>query len=454
VTSDAVSATHTLHLSDLGLRPLDLVALAAAKPGGATPQLDALVLDAARTKFGAEAAGESLQLDARRGPDWKVNESSLGDLRVLAARARQLIASARSLDARDLQALNGVGDSGIDATEIEARANKASTALAGATKKLAKLAAQAAPDATALRAALKTLGGYGIGSAMPVGVGTTPAALTAQAALAAREAQQRIAACNALVAAAGADAARRASVAAQKLAALFSSGFVALPRFSAASGAELNASLAATESLQGGDALAVLPWFARMQRVREGIARLGASLHAAEATGTGERMNLAVAQLPHVDGARWTALPETAAQPISAGCLSLVVQSPAAVDATRPMAGLMIDEWVEVVPSRSETTGIAFQHDAPDSRAPQAILLAVPPVPGAAWTAWNLHRLLLETLDAAKLRAVDAEALDNAALNPVTGAQAVGEVAHFLPALYFAVNVDGDAISPDFGPLT
>jgi hypothetical protein len=118
------------------------------------------------------------------------------------------------------------------------------------------------------------------------------------------------------------------------------------------------------------------------------------------------------------------------------------------------MAGLMIDEWVEVVPSRSETTGIAFQHDAPDSRAPQGILLAVPPVQGVAWTAWSMQRLLLETLDAAKLRAIDAEALDNAALNPVTGAQAVGEVAHFLPALYFAVNVDGDAISPDFGPLT
>ncbi|HJV94716.1 MAG TPA: hypothetical protein VJ608_01715 [Albitalea sp.] len=165
-------------------------------------------------------------------------------------------------------------------------------------------------------------------------------------------------------------------------------------------------------------------------------------------------MNLAVAQLPHADGARWIGLPETPAQPIAGGRISIVVQSAGALDATRPMAGLMVDEWVEVVPSRSETTGIAFQHDAPDARAPQAVLLAVPPVPGAPWTAWNLHRLLLETLDAAKLRTVDAEALDNAALNPVAGAQTIGELAHFLPALYFAVNVDGEAISPDFGPLT
>jgi hypothetical protein len=33
-------------------------------------------------------------------------------------------------------------------------------------------------------------------------------------------------------------------------------------------------------------------------------------------------------------------------------------------------------------------------------------------------------------------------------------AQLVGELAHFLPALHFAVNVDGDAVSPDFKALT
>jgi hypothetical protein len=54
----------------------------------------------------------------------------------------------------------------------------------------------------------------------------------------------------------------------------------------------------------------------------------------------------------------------------------------------------------------------------------------------------------------AQARATDAEELDTAVLNPIPGAQAVGELAHFLPALHFAVNVDGDAISPDFRSLT
>jgi hypothetical protein len=190
-----------------------------------------------------------------------------------------------------------------------------------------------------------------------------------------------------------------------------------------------------------------------MQRVREGVARLSTSLHLAEATGAGESVDFKVAQVPHAAGERWIGLPQTAAQPIGAGKLSLVVHAPGTVDVTKAMAGLLVDEWVEVVPSRRETTGIVFQHDAPEARAPQAVLLAVPPTPGAPWTGWNVHRLLLETLAAAKMRAVDAEGLDTAALNPVAGAQAVGEVSHFLPALMFAQNVDGDAIAPDFGPL-
>ncbi|MGH8771320.1 MAG: hypothetical protein ACREV2_09105, partial [Burkholderiales bacterium] len=74
--------------------------------------------------------------------------------------------------------------------------------------------------------------------------------------------------------------------------------------------------------------------------------------------------------------------------------------------------------------------------------------------PGKPWTAAGLHRLLLDTLALAQIRAVDAEALDTAVLNPVAGSQAIGEVSHYLPALHFAVNVDGDAISPDFQSLT
>jgi len=95
---------------------------------------------------------------------------------------------------------------------------------------------------------------------------------------------------------------------------------------------------------------------------------------------------------------------------------------------------------VEVVPNQNETTAIAFQFNPPDVCAPQSILLAVPPVPGNPWTGWDLQRVLIETLDLAKLRAVEPQALD--------------EVSQYLPALYFGFNAGNAAVSTDFAPLT
>ena len=89
--------------------------------------------------------------------------------------------------------------------------------------------------------------------------------------------------------------------------------------------------------------------------------------------------------------------------------LSLVVHTIGPINPTQVMTGLLVDEWVEVVPNTHETTALAFQFDMPDSCAPQSVLIAVPPVPGQDWTTETLRRVLMETLDLAKLRAVDTE---------------------------------------------
>jgi hypothetical protein len=191
-----------------------------------------------------------------------------------------------------------------------------------------------------------------------------------------------------------------------------------------------------------------------MARVREGVGRLSATLHAAESIQAATRPRLSVAQLPHVAAERWVGLPVPAGGTLPAGKLSLVVQKADTLNPAQPMVGLWLDDWVEVVPHARENTGIAFQFNAPDACAPQAILLAVPPDLSKAWTPWMLHRLLLETLELATLRAVDAEALDRAFVDPVGAGGGVGEVAHFLPALCVAVNVEGDVVAPDLSSLT
>jgi hypothetical protein len=94
---------------------------------------------------------------------------------------------------------------------------------------------------------------------------------------------------------------------------------------------------------------------------------------------------------------------------------------------------------VETVPHVSEATGVVFQYDQPDAAPPQCILLAVPPDLDQPWNLWSLQQVLLETLDLARVRAVDMDALD--------------EVGHYLPALYFAVNNAGQTVSTDFATL-
>src|SRR5262249_16853896 len=217
---------------------------------------------------------------------------------------------------------------------------------------------------------------------------------------------------------------------------------VCLPTFTCdtRTGTELNRALAASTAQQGGDPLAAHGWFTRASRVRDSLARLGACMRGAEILGSGTRLGLSVAQLPFDARERWVGLPRLAGTDFPPSKLSLVIQPLTALNTTLPLCGLFIDEWVEVVPSQTETTALAFQFDPPNSFAPQNVLVAVPPVPGQDWTTETLRRVLVETLDLAKLRAVDGSLL--------------GAAAQYLPALYVRFNSADDAVATDFAPLT
>ena len=182
---------------------------------------------------------------------------------------------------------------------------------------------------------------------------------------------------------------------------------------------ELSASLGDTEALTGGDPLAGQTWWLRMARLRP-----------------------ALAQLPHAVGQRWVGLSLDGDLPEGVVSLALHGNGLDRLGGPRAgqQAGLLVDEWTEVVPHRNETTGIAFRYDPPDAAPPQAILLAVPPVEDEPWTAGTLNQVLLETLDLAHLRACGPAELEPAG--------------HYLPAAVLAFNLDGDAVSTDLNPLT
>jgi hypothetical protein len=64
-----------------------------------------------------------------------------------------------------------------------------------------------------------------------------------------------------------------------------------------------------------------------------------------------------------------------------------------------------LDGWTDSIPSQRHVTSAAFGFNAPKSRAPQAILLAVPPDPAQRLTTGGLVDVVLETRQLAHARA-------------------------------------------------
>jgi hypothetical protein len=434
-------------LSALTLAPLDVVYGIDLQPRtGQLSQIEQRAVYEARRADPALPADAIMRIQHARPADLKAGELTLLDAIEQARAALRLLSSARSADPDDLVPPER-GDAGTtNLTEFAARVVKAEKALQTATKALDTLVKKGeAATAESLRKALIKLASFGIVGAIPTAAigddASTRANVLTHAIAILKEGKARVE--QVMLGSAAelaADERPRRDQLRERMRQVFGSAFLAMPQFTCAQGSEVKSALAASAQVQGGDALQVYTWFTRNTRVREPLARLGAALNGAEVLATGEKLNLRVAQLPFVADDRWVGLPASDGEQVRAGKLSLIVQGVTNLDPTQPLMGVLVDEWVETVPNEKETTAIAFQYNPPDACAPQSILLAVPPVLGQEWTVSTLYRVLLETLDLAKLRGVDVESLT--------------EVGHYLPAMFLGFNENGETASTDFASLT
>ena len=178
----------------------------------------------------------------------------------------------------------------------------------------------------------------------------------------------------------------------------------------------------------------MISWLHRVARVRPGVSRLLQAELCAEALCTGDKLaHISIGQLPAQEpAAEWAAT----SAPTEANVVTFAAHCPCGVPSAGNVRGFMIDAWTERVPSAVESTSVAFHYDAPGNCAPQSILLAVTPDPNKAWDLDTLESIVRETLDLAKIRAVDFDSLQ--------------ELGRFLPALYFAYNSRNDTIGVDF----
>lgn len=142
--------------------------------------------------------------------------------------------------------------------------------------------------------------------------------------------------------------------------------------------------------------------------------------------------DLKVWQLPYNKDDRWLGVQHSTPQ--SGNKTSLVVESQDAVNNTDAFCGLLIDEWVETIPSKEETTGIAFNYNKPNAEPPQALLLAVPSDPSSGeWGLSEIARSVLYALKLSAIRGIDPDTLTQSAWRAFLPA-VVGETADQLIA--------------------
>ncbi len=449
----------TLALSALGINPLDAVHLCAAAQPGQPSELERLLEYFLRSGAPANVPADArLRLIYAR-PATGISEAqlSLGEFLEVAGAYRRLILAVRPLAARDLAPAGAQVAPTIDAPEFQARIDRAVDALRQTLGALAAQRQQAAisdADPIALASILKALRErlldlffLGFSDALPLSPRGSTAGerdiLVSQSRAIEKVAGERLAQIETAEAAfdrAASDVEAQVQFDLARLRLVFGKAFLALPNLRPSNAQELSRAFNASDALQGGNGAQALSWLQGVARVRPSVSSLDAALSFAAALGRASALELRVAQLPFQTGDRWIALPFVPDKPPRTGATSLVAHLPRPFRAAQPLAGFVVDEWIESVPTGEVPTGVSFQFDAPGARPPQAVLLTCLPPGAKRWQLEFLEQTFREVLDMSHRRALDPQVLGEDSF-----------LQRILPAIYVSLNLAGDTVSTDFG---
>jgi hypothetical protein len=168
---------------------------------------------------------------------------------------------------------------------------------------------------------------------------------------------------------------------------------------------------------------------------RYGVARVREKIHhwenvvALKEAFTKNTLEIQPVQLPYQENDHWLALDYPENHEILSDKILYTAHYTVPFDKTKSQCGLLLDEWTEVIPSKTEDVGVTFHYDRPNSEPPQVMLMAMTPQFTGEWQ-WNdLMDIVNETLDLAKKRALEPGQIDKTAY------------ARFLPATVSAVTM-------------
>ncbi len=409
----------TVSLLDLGIGPLDMLALADAGDQPQRAELENRILLAANPPAAADTV--TIGYSATGLPAGSVIFPDL----LLAARAlRDLLGAARPLRLETFALPDKAPASGsVDLADLTARVTALVAdldadilALSQAVTALESDPASQ-PKAAAVAAALVAASGYGVPGAIPPPA-STGAALSDLGSRILAELQRRRAA---VPTAPGTEDALRAAADA-----MLGANTLVLTHLIPPDAANVRAAFGQSAAMQAVDPQAIRRWLLQLSHVRPAVQRYDLAVSATRLLGA-PRPAIELAQLPQTPGDRWLGLPLEPGSPAAAGRVALEAVTVGDPASAPVYAGLLLDEWLDRIPSDATTSGVAFHYDEPKSRAPQALLLAVCPDSRQTWDLGLVQTILDETLDLARARAVDLDSIQ--------------EVGQILPGLYFPFNL-------------
>jgi hypothetical protein len=418
-------------LRDLDVRPQDVLAMADVSGTPQKGELELRILFAAALPSGASnivvdftAAGTKI---------------SFPDAMFLAKSLRTLASSARALTPQDMTVPEGnaaAAGGAVDLVDLRNRASAAVISLQNDLNQLktAILGLPGAPDP--VRTALLRTSFYGVVGSIPLTSTGADAGLADQAAAVVKGLQDRLTKALA-VTIATAQAADLTGL----LGTIFGGDCVVLPRFTPPDFASLQTAFGQSAAMIAGDAQAPARWITQLTHIKPGISRLDAAYSLAQLLGASDAdpAALLLGQLPATAGDKWLGLGIDPVHPPLKGRVAFACLTAGNPVTQNSYAGLLIEEWPERIPSLQENASVAFHYEEPKARAPQALLLAVCPDSRPFWDDDLITGILEETLELAKIRSVDLDS--------------VAEVGQILPALYFALNLQGATISTNFATL-
>ncbi len=467
-TDNELEYEEEIALKDLYIQPLDIVFLLNSPLEDGHSELAQRIASTLRTKK-TLTRNIQVKIDFRNRDGWPLTVKTFYEILPLARSLYKILTDSQVMMPDHLQNASSLDTAAeitreFDLTELEARISliNMGVLLDNLSNQLAIVSATTDYTTTSGKQALDQLRRHllkasclGISGSIPPSFadfdGISAEELKAQAARVVGEMQKRWTKVTGQLAHLSPEPEKKLEELTQILKVILGNEIPILPKFKTNNFDALNSCYSARETLlrNAKTPLVMEDWLQGAAKVREKLKNWHLYTLLEESMGAQQvKKDFTALQLPFQVNDQWLGIEfEEDKINIAGDPLSLVLNLPDGFPGTADAfcCGLVLDEWTEKIPYRTETTGIAFNYDEPQAEPPQALLLAIPPEITGKWTWEDLMDTLNETLDTAKMRAIDPDLL---------GVSPGSEFNPFLPGLLSAISSDRwQTVALNFGEV-